>query len=355
MPEYLKTVENVIRSGWFINGPEVKGFESDLAAAIGSDFCVAVSTGLDAIRLILKGYQELGRLKEGDEVIIPANTFIATFLAVTDCGLKAVAADIDENTFCLDFESLPLTERTRAVIPVHLYGNPCYDAAKYEELKKRGILIIEDNAQAIGAKSCNLFTGNMGDAAAISFYPAKNIGAFGDAGAVLTNDEALAEKVRQLANYGAKIKYHHELCGYNCRMDELQAAVLRVKLADLKNEVSRRNKTATLYDKFITNPDVVKPMIFGNDSVQVWHQYVIRHSRRDVLREYLNKKGIGTEIHYPVPCHKQPCYRSNKNLVIYDAPVKAEKLAREVLSLPIANVTEEQAAYVAAAINEYKP
>ena len=354
MDAYIEAATAVLRSGTYINGREVSRFERALANRCRRGFCVAVSTGLDALRLILLGYMELGRLRPGDEVIVPANTFIATFLAVTSCGLVAVAADVDERDFCLDFERLPLTDKTRAIIAVHLFGTPCWNREFYREAERRGILMIEDNAQAIGAEvsdgGWSYPTGSLGDAAAISFYPAKNIGAFGDAGAVVTNDEQLEKKVRMLANYGSRQKYRHELLGFNCRMDELQAALLRVKLEKLEEVSARRRERAELYDRLIDNPEIIKPTIFS-DRKQVWHQYVIRHPERDTLRAFLLHNRIGTEIHYPVPCHLQECYRGSDAIRVPERPVVAERLANEILSLPIADVTDEEIEYIAYTIN----
>lgn len=359
LPRLLEVAERVISSGRYVNGPEVAEFEKSLAGLTGSKYCVAVSTGLDALRLILLAYKQMGVLKDGDEVIVPANTFIATFLAVTGSGLTAVAADVDEKTFCLDAGRLPLTDRTRAVITVHLYGNPCWSPV-FKQLHERGILIIEDNAQAIGAASATdgfhglKNTGALGDAAAFSFYPAKNIGALGDAGAVTTDDGRLAAMIRQLANYGATEKYHNSVCGFNCRMDELQAALLRVKLPLTNKIIEERDRKARLYDRLITNPDVLKPEIAGDGSIQAWHQYVIRHRRRDELRNHLLEKGIATEIHYPVACHMQECYEGNASLVTYSTPETAERLAAEVLSLPIADVTEKEIESIAETINNFQ-
>lgn len=357
--EYVAAAERVLRSGRYLNGPETAAFEEELARTAGCSCAVAVSTGLDALRLILRAYMEMGRLTPGDEVIVPANTFIATFLAVTDCGLTAVAADVDEETFCLDMRRLPLSEKTRAVIPVHLYGNPCWDADLFSDLRRRGILVIEDNAQALGGQAAEAgfhgsrSTGSLGDAAAVSFYPAKNIGAFGDAGAVLTSDATLAATVRTLANYGSHERYRHMLRGYNCRIDEVQAALLRLKLDDLEAVNRRRAANAALYDTLVTNPDVVRPRILPG-CVQTWHQYVVRHPRRDLLRSALLGKGVETEIHYPVACHLQPCYAGHPGLRVprEGLPV-AERLAGEVLSLPVANVSEEEVGTVAALINEF--
>lgn len=351
----------VIRSGRYINGEEARAFEKSLAQLCGARYCVAVSSGLDALRLIFKAYMEMGRLREGDEVIVPANTFIATFLAVTECGLKGVAAEVDETTFCLDFKRLPLSGKTRAIVAVHLYGNPCWDSETLERLHRKGILVIEDNAQALGAvAACTGFngirtTGSLGDAAAISFYPAKNVGALGDAGAVVTSDPELAELVRALANYGAKEKYQHEFCGANCRMDELQAAFLRIKLPHTHVTAHERSRRARLYDRLITHPEVIKPEIMENEAVQVWHQYVVRHPRRDLLREWLRSNGVATEIHYPVACHNQKCYAGNPLLAVPEGGLPtAEKLASEVLSLPIADVSDDEIAEISKIINNFE-
>lgn len=358
MEAYVKAATDVLRSGRYINGREVSRFERALALTCNAPFAVAVSTGLDALRLILLGYIRLGRLKPGDEVIVPANTFIATFLAVTSCGLVAVAADVREDDFCLDFSRLPLSEKTRAIITVHLYGNPCWNREVLEDAHERGILVIEDDAQAIGAEAHepglygSRLTGVLGDAAAISFYPAKNVGAFGDAGAVITHDPRLSRTVRMLANYGSEEKYRHTLCGFNCRMDEIQAALLGVKLRKLDDISAARRKKAELYDRLITNPEVKKPRIFA-DRRQVWHQYVVRHHRRDALRKALLEAGIGTEIHYPIPCHLQECYSGSDMIRVPETPIAAERLAREILSLPIADATEEEIRYISDSVNAF--
>ena len=346
----------VIRSGRYINGENVSLFEQELAAASHTEHAVATSTGLDALRLILRAYIAIGRLRPGDEVVIPANTFIATFLAVTDAGLRPVAAEPDPITFGLDFRKLPVTSRTRAVIPVHLYGTPCWDAQACDTLHQKDILIIEDNAQAIGAEAhCpglhdSRTTGSLGDAAAVSFYPAKNIGALGDAGAVTTSDPVLAKTIRELANYGGLEKYSHRICGYNCRMDEIQAAMLRVKLPLLQQINNQRRHTASSYDTLINNPRVLKPAIL-TDRIQVWHQYVVRCEHRDQLRQYLQSQGIGTEIHYALPAHLQPCYRESMSAIHLPT---AEQMAKTILSLPRACVSDDEAAAVAHAINEFK-
>ena len=272
---------------------------------------------------------------------------------------SAVAADIDPANFCLDFKRLPLTERTKAVIPVHLYGRPCWNAEIFNDLRSRGILIIEDDAQAIGAVCSeegfnqSRRAGNLGDAAAISFYPAKNIGAFGDAGAVATNDPRLAETVRQLANYGSLTKYHHDLCGFNCRMDEIHAALLTLKLPTLSEVTKMRENNARLYDELIQNPEVIKPRRGPDGELSAWHQYVIMHPRRDDLRRYLKEQGIDTEIHYPVPCHRQKCFMADSSFKTFGPLPEAERIAGMILSLPIADVGEEEIRYIAEVINNY--
>lgn len=359
MPELIEAAADVIRSGRYINGENLRKFEKNMEDYFHVPFCIGVSTGLDALRLILTAYKELGLLHEGDEVIVPANTFIATFLAVTHCGLKAVAADVDESNFCLDFKRLPISPATKAIIPVHLYGRVCWDEAVMRSLHDRGILVIEDAAQSVGARNPypgfngSEMAGALGDAAAISFYPAKNIGALGDAGAVLTADPQLAAAVRQLANYGSDVKYHHSLCGFNCRMDEMQAALLNVKLPLAEEVALQRRRRARLYSERITNPEVILPQMPACEESHVWHQFVIRHPKRDLLRRFLEEEGIGTEIHYPVACHRQPCYEGHP-LLLTPAPLPvAERLASEVLSLPIADATDGQIDFISNAINKF--
>lgn len=357
-PEIEAAVLGVIRSGRYLFGENVTGLERELSEIVGSPYSLGVSNGLDALRLILEGYKALGRLKTGDEVIVPANTFIATFLSVAQAGLQPVVAEPSELDFNLDFRKIKLGSRTKAIIPVHLFGTTCWDREVFEEARHKGVLIIEDNAQALGAEASDAGfhgdrrAGHLGDASAISFYPAKNIGAYGDAGAVLTSDEELATAIRKLANYGSQTKYHHELLGFNCRMDEIQAALLRVKLAHLEDVTNRRTLIAETYERHIRNSKIEKPIIFP-DRRQVWHQYVIRSSERDRLRKYLMEKGIQTEIHYPVPSHLQPCLREVlPGIEAGQFPI-AEKLAREILSLPIANVNEEEAKYIASTLNDF--
>ena len=360
--ELKEAAKRVIESGIYVNGPENAAFASELAASLGLGHVATVSNGLDAIRLILRGYMESGRLREGDEVILPANTYIATLLPVVEFRLKPVLAKPDCATFGLDWrEALNLvSDKTKAVISVHLYGTPSWDFEIAEELRKKGILLIEDNAQAIGAQILDsrsgefLYTGTLGDAAAFSFYPTKNIGALGDAGAVATADGELASTVKALANYGSRERYRNEYTGYNCRMDEIQAAFLRVKLKALDSITSGRNKVAMLYDSHIVNPEVDRPL-FIPGTVQVWHQYVIRHPRRNEMKKYLADRGIATDVHYPRSLFDQECF-SNSNLLEDDPGCAAwlsRKIANEVLSLPIADVTEEEVKIIADLINSF--
>lgn len=363
MSDLREAATRVIESGVYINGPETAAFAGELSETLGLGTVVPVSNGLDAIRLIIRGYIELGLLKEGDEVIIPANTYIASLLPVTEFGLKAVLTEPDLRTYGLDWEAAEkaLTEKTKAVMTVHLYGTPSWDFERAERFRERGILLIEDNAQAIGASVADPrdgkthFTGALGDAAAFSFYPTKNIGALGDAGAVATADDRLAATVKALANYGAAERYHNKYAGFNCRMDELQAAMLRVNLTQLSGISERRERNANLYHAMIAAESVVKPE-FIPDMRQVWHQYVIRTPQRDRLRETLAREGITTDIHYPIALADQECYRGDREAIrISDYTYKLSKtLAEEVLSLPVANVSEEDIRRVSEAINRFQ-
>lgn len=349
--ELKEAASRVIDSGWYVNGPETKAFERELSAYLGVNGSVSTGSGLDAIRMIFRGYMELGRLKEGDEVIVAANTFIATMLPLTEMGLKVVLAEPSEETFGLDLTRMEgmLTDKTRAVAVTHLYGTPSWDFAAAERLRAKGIILVEDNAQAIGASISGRRTGSLGDASALSFYPAKNIGALGDSGAVSSSDDELLEVVRALHDYGGHRRYYYDYRGYNSRMDELQAAMLRIKLRDADAENERRLRAAETYDRHITNPQIFKPRVLS-DRRQVWHQYVIRSARRDALADYLATQGVGTGIHYPVAPHQQECYRGEWTDML---PV-TERLAAEVLSLPIANISEGDAREIAEIINNAK-
>lgn len=345
----------VSASGRYIGGQEVESFETELAQSCGADFCVGTANGLDALRLILRGYIELGVMKRGDEVIVPANTYIASVLAVSDNGLTPVFAEPDARTLNLDTSRLEeyLTPRTRAVMTVHLYGRTCFDRDLADFAKKHNLRIIEDNAQAIGATTADgsRRTGSLGDAAAFSFYPTKNIGALGDAGAVTSSDPELIKAIRALANYGSDRRYHNIYIGVNSRLDPLQAAVLRVKLPHIDSENAVRRSVAAIYDKEITNPAVIKP-VFTDDNRMVWHQYVIQTDDRDGFRDYLAENGVQTDVLYPTAPFDQPCYADTYQP---DCPI-ARRLAQTVVSLPVSRCTSEtDAREIAAIINSYKP
>lgn len=349
-----EALDRVVSSGRFIGGPEVENFEAELAQSCGAACCVGVANGLDALRLIFRAYIISGAMKAGDEVIVPANTYIASVLAVTDSGLTPVFAEPDPRTLNLDTGRLEeyLTPRTKAVMTVHLYGRTCFDSNLQSFAERHGLKIIEDNAQAIGATSADGVrrTGSLGDAAAFSFYPTKNIGALGDAGAVTTSDRSLADAIRAIANYGSDRRYHNIYAGLNSRLDPIQAAVLRVKLPFLDRENACRRRIASVYEHEITNPAVIKP-IFSDDNSSVWHQYVIRTGNRDRFRDFLSQHGVATDVLYPVAPFDQPCYAG-----IYQpsCPV-AREIARTVVSLPVSRCTSEtDAREIAAIVNQYK-
>lgn len=354
--ELKRAASEVIDSGWYLLGEQVKRFEKNLANYIGVNHAIGVSNGLDALRLILKAYIEMGVMKEGDEVIVPANTYIATILAISDNRLKPVLVEPDINTYNLDVSLIEqhITPRTRAVLIVHLYGQICWSKKLENIAKKHHLKIIEDNAQAIGAEWNGVKTGALGDSAGLSFYPGKNLGALGDSGAVTTNDNELAKAVRGIANYGSKIKYHNDYQGLNCRLDEMQAAFLDVKLKYLDAENQRRREIAKYYLDHITTPAIILPsqtnlnghlttpalsLSKGTTNIltHVWHLFVIRSPFRDKLQKYLTENGIQTLIHYPIPPHKQKAYPEWNNLRLSIT----EKIHEEVLSLPISPVMSE--------------
>lgn len=348
---------SVIDSGRYIGGGEVAALERDLSSLTGAPFAVGVSNGLDALRLIFRGYIELGRLRPGDEVIVPANTYIASVLAVTDCGLKPVFVEPSPATLNLDSSLVEaaISPRTRAVLPVHLYGRACWDDTLASVVRRHDLIVVEDNAQAIGAEAStnglfgNRFTGALGHAAAFSFYPTKNIGALGDAGAVTTFDEKLARAVRALSNYGSDRRYHNIYDGFNCRLDPIQAAMIRVKLRHIDDETDHRRLLAAIYSTAITNPKVILPLRDDPDN-SVWHQYVVRVPDRDAFRRYLLDHGVETDVHYAVPPHLQPCYSGYASL---DLPVTCS-IADTVVSLPVSRcTTESDAREIAAIINGY--
>ncbi len=350
--ELKEAFERVLRASWYIDGKEDEAFEKAFASYCGLDFCVGCGNGLDALVLGLKA---LG-IGEGDGVLVPSNTYIATALAVTYTGATPIFVEPDIRTFNLDPNRIEAAvrgardTRVRAMIPVHLYGQPC-DMDPIMELAERYDLhVVEDCAQAHGARYKGRRIGSFGAVSAFSFYPGKNLGAFGDAGAVVTNDGAVAAKVRALGNYGSDTKYHHIYKGQNSRLDELQAAILSVKLPSLERVNAERRRIAGKYLEGIHNPAVILPYV-PDYAEPVWHIFAVRCGRRAELEAYLKEKGIGTNKHYPTPMHKQKCYREYAGL---DLPI-AEEISETELSLPLFyGMTEEEIAYVVEAINSFK-
>lgn len=341
------------RSGWYLLGEEVKQFEHNLATYLGVKHVIGVANGLDALRLILRGYMELGFMQPGNEIIVPGNTFIATLLAITDCELVPVFSEPDIDTFNMAVENIEkaITPKTKAIMPVHLYGRVAYNNELKTLAEKHNLKIIEDNAQAIGAAWNSIKSGNLGNAAGFSFYPGKNLGALGDGGAVSTNDDALANAIRAIANYGTSEKYVNKYRGLNSRLDEIQAAVLDEKLKHLDAENNRRREIALFYNANIKNSAITLPEIPEEGNEHVWHLYVIRTADREKLQHYLTEKGIQTLVHYPIPPHKQQAYKEYNHLSL---PV-TEKIHNEVLSLPISPVlTNEEIKTIAQALNSFR-
>lgn len=320
----------VMASGWYILGDEVESFEQEFAAYCGVKRCIGVGNGLEALHLILRAYG----IGAGDEVIVPSNTYIATWLAVSYAGATPIPVEPLEQTYNLDPNKIEaaITPHTRAILPVHLYGQTA-DMAPINEIARRyNVMVIEDAAQAHGALYQGKPAGSLGDAAGWSFYPGKNLGALGDAGAVTTNDDDLADKVRMLRNYGSKVKYHNLTKGYNSRLDEFQAAFLRVKLKYLDEWNVRRAHLACLYCEMLKNTDLILPFVPA-DMQAAWHIFAVRTRQREGLQEYLQTNGIGTLIHYPVPPHLQPAYQE-LGLLAGSFPI-SERIHNEVLSLPM--------------------
>lgn len=331
----LKSVSaEVIDSGWYLLGERVNKFEQDLVTFQEGGNAIAVANGLDALRLILKAYIELGIMKEGDEVIVPANTYIASILAITDNNLVPILVEPDLNTYNLDFEFVEakITSKTKAIMVVHLYGRVCWSEKLEVLAQKYNLKVIEDNAQAIGARWKGIRTGNLGDAAGFSFYPGKNLGALGDSGAVTTKDEELASIIRALANYGSAQKYVNQYLGLNSRMDEIQAAFLSIKLRYIDQENIRRQEIASYYLETIRNSNIGLPQ-FGIKEGHVWHLFVISVKNRADVQTYLHDNGVQTLIHYPIPPHLQEAYVS-LNYKLGDYPI-TEKLSDTCLSLPL--------------------
>jgi dTDP-4-amino-4,6-dideoxygalactose transaminase len=328
----------VLDSGWYILGEEVAAFEREYAQYCGTHFAVGVGNGLEALALTLRGYLELGRLARGDEVVVPANTYIATILAISESGLTPLLVEPDPATCNLDATLIEpaLTSRTRAILPVHLYGQAADMTAIGAVARRHGLIVIEDCAQAHGARHAGVRAGALGDAAGHSFFPTKNLGALGDGGAVTTDDAQLADVIRVLRNYGSREKYVNDRRGVNSRLDELQAALLRVKLRRLDADNARRRALAGRYLAGIRHPAIALPTIApGNEPV--WHVFVVRTADRSGLQEHLQQRGVGTLIHYPIPPHRQRAY-AEWNSRSY--PV-TERIHAEVLSLPISPVLSD--------------
>lgn len=350
--EYTQAVQRVIQSGWFLQGEEIKQFEQTYARYIGTKHCISVANGLDALYLILRAYKELGVMSEGDEVIVPANTYIATILAITRNNMVPVLVEPTWDNLELDTAQVEqaITDRTRAVMTVHLYGRIAYDERLRDVCQRYQLKLLEDCAQSQGCAFQGVKTGALGHAAAHSFYPGKNIGAFGDAGAVTTNDDNLASVIRALANYGSERKYVFKYVGINSRMSEMDAAVLRVKLKYLDVDNVKRQQLAAYYYENISNPYVILPKRLADDN-NVYHQFPIFSTQRDRLQAHLTSCGIQTLIHYPIPPHKQVCYKDWNNR---SYPI-TEKIHAQELSIPMSQVlTFEQAQQVVAAINSFK-
>lgn len=343
---------DVFRSGWYLMGEEVKNFENNLANYIGAKHAIGVANGLDALRLIFRAYIELGIMKAGDEVIVPANTYIASILALSDNGLVPVLVEPDENTFNIDINKIEtaITEKTKVILIVHLQGRIVFNNELKSIAKRHNLKIVEDNAQAIGATWQNIKSGNLGDAAGFSFYPGKNLGALGDAGAVTTNDDDLAKTIRAIANYGSNQKYINIYKGLNSRLDELQAAVLDVKLKYIDNENRARRVIAKRFLSEINNPKIILPENPKDENEHVWHVFVVKSKDRDTLQNYLTEKGIQTIIHYPIPPHQQEAYEELKDLSF---PI-TEVMHNEVLSLPISSIlTEEEVSEIINVVNQF--
>jgi dTDP-4-amino-4,6-dideoxygalactose transaminase len=333
--ELKQLAGQVIDSGWYLLGDNVKIFEKELANYTQVPYAIGVANGLDALRLILRGYIEMGFFNEGDEVIVPANTYIASILAITDNNLVPVFVEPDPKTFNLDFSKIVnhITNRTKAIMIVHLYGRICWSEELVDISNKYQLKIIEDNAQAIGACWRGIKSGALGDAAGFSFYPSKNLGALGDGGAITTNNYKLAQKIRAISNYGSSKKYVNEVKGLNSRLDEIQAAFLRIKLQKLDEDNKRRQEIAAIYETELNDLPIFLPEFSKN---HVYHLYVIRTNKRDELQEFLGKQGIQTMIHYPIPPHKQIAYKEFNHLKL---PI-TEQIHNTVLSLPISPVHE---------------
>ena len=350
--ELKQEAADVIDSGWFLMGEKLTTFEASFAKFNGVKHAIGVANGLDALRLILKAYIDLGFMQEGDEVIVPANTYIASLLSISDNNLIPILVEPDLNTYNLDLNLIEakITKKTKAIMVVHLYGCVCWNEALEALAKKYNLKIIEDNAQAVGATYKGKRTGNLGDAAGFSFYPGKNLGALGDSGAVTTNDDALAQHIRALGNYGSTKKYVNDFQGLNSRLDEIQAGFLSVKLKYIDFENARRQEIAARYIAEIKNDKIILPVNPTDVKNHVWHLFVVRTENRTALQDFLLENGVQTLIHYPIPPHKQEAYKAMNN---ESYPI-TEKIHNEVLSLPISPVmNDDEVSVVIKTVNKF--
>ena len=350
--ELGQAFNRVMNSGWYILGEEVREFEKEFASYCGVQYCVGVANGLDALILVLEAYKEMGLVVEGDEVLVPSNTYIASILAVSKAGLKPVLVEPNVNSYLIDVKKIEekITSKTKVILPVHLYGQLCDMEVINGISKKYDLKVLEDSAQSHGALLKNKKCGNLGDASGFSFYPGKNLGALGDGGAITTNDKELAEALLALRNYGSQKKYHNIYKGLNSRLDELQAAFLRVKLKHLDSAIEKRRDAAAFYRAHIKNSVIKLPLVLHEES-HVWHLFVVRVKERDRFQGWLSVKGIQTVIHYPIPPHQQPAYKEWDGLNY----AVTEEIHKQVISLPISEViTKDEMNKIIKAVNTFK-
>jgi dTDP-4-amino-4,6-dideoxygalactose transaminase len=348
--ELIEACTRVIDSGWYVQGTEHQEFEKEFAQFCGSQYAIGVANGLDALILILRAYKKMGIIKDGDEVIVPSNTYIASILAISENNLVPVLVEPDINTYLINSSEIEkkITSKTKAIMPVHLYGQACEMDDINIIAKKYNLKVIEDSAQSHGAYYKGKRCGNLGDASGFSFYPGKNLGALGDGGAVTTNDKELVKTIRALGNYGSHKKYENLYKGTNSRLDEIQAAMLRVKLRYLDKDIEKRKEVANYYLDNIKNNNIILPTIVTDS---VWHLFVLRTKKREELQQYLEDNNIQTLIHYPIPPHKQEAYKEWNN----DSYPVSEKIHDEVLSLPISPIMSKEDAYsIVNIINSFK-
>ncbi|MBU3616742.1 DegT/DnrJ/EryC1/StrS family aminotransferase [Polynucleobacter sp. JS-Polo-80-F4] len=348
----MEAINKVVDSGWYINGNHVTTFENEFSTYCGSKYCVGVANGLDALTLTLRAWKVMGKLEDGDEVIVPANTYIASILAITENNLTPIFIEPSELTLNLDIEKIEglISPRTKAILPVHLYGRLVEMPLLLDIAKKHHLLVLEDSAQAHGAILNHQRAGSWGDASGFSFYPGKNLGALGDGGAITTDDLELFSTLKALRNYGSEERYRNIILGVNSRLDEIQASMLSVKLKYLDSDTQRRQEIATSYLAGIKNKNILLPLTPINGQ-HVWHLFVVRTKYRDELQKYLLGRGVETLIHYPIPPHKQLAYTKYSNLELN----LTDKIHAEVLSIPIGpTMSDEQVAYVIEACNDFK-